>query len=111
MARKPNNSVNPRIFTAACAAYGLPEPTPEFMFHPTRKWRIDWYFEVDGKRVGLELEGGVWSGGRHIRPQGFIADMEKYNAMSAAGIILLRVETRHAMRAATFQLVKNILKN
>lgn len=63
-------------------------PAPEYKFHPDRNWRMDYAF-VDQK-VFLEVEGGVWTGGRHIRGKGFINDMEKYNAAAAIGWILIR---------------------
>jgi len=68
--------------------YGL-ECFPEYQFHPERRWRIDFFFK--GKiSVGLEVEGGVYVRGRHTSPQGFLADIEKYNAFTERGIFLLR---------------------
>lgn len=63
--------------------------TPEYKFHPTRRWRIDYYFEGRVK-IGLECEGGVFTGGRHTRPQGFMGDIDKYNQFSAFEIYLVR---------------------
>jgi hypothetical protein len=40
--------------------------------------------------VAVEIEGGVWSGGRHVRPKGFESDIEKYNAATFAGWRLYR---------------------
>ena len=37
----------------------------EFQFHPTRKWRAD--FHLKGRRILVEVEGGIWSNGRHTR--------------------------------------------
>ena len=60
----------------------------EYQFHPTRKWRADYFFP--SANLALEIEGGAFTNGRHTRGKGFIADMEKYNAMTLQGIKLLR---------------------
>jgi hypothetical protein len=44
--------------------------------------------------VALEVEGGVFSRGRHVRPAGFIADCEKYNAAAIAGWRVVRCVPR-----------------
>lgn len=64
---------------------------PEFRFHPTRKWRFDYAHET--LRIALEVEGGVWSGGRHTRGKGYIGDIEKYNTATAAGWAVFRCTT------------------
>jgi very-short-patch-repair endonuclease len=48
-----------------------------------KDWRFDaaWIKE----RVYVELEGGVYSGGRHVRGAGFTGDAEKYNAATILG--------------------------
>ena len=79
-----------RLFTETCLKAGLPNPIAEHKFHPARKWRIDYFFRRGDVKVGLEVEGGVWSKGRHTRGAGFLKDMEKYNAFSEEGIYLVR---------------------
>lgn len=97
------------LFPDACVQFGLPRPTPECRFHPVRKWRIDYYFEANGRRVGLEVEGGIWTGGRHTRGKGFAGDIEKYNEAGAMGITILKVQPRELLKLQTFELVKKTL--
>lgn len=54
-----------------------------------RKWRLD--FAWVSQKVALEIEGGVWMRGRHVRPAGFIADCEKYNAATLNGWRVYRI--------------------
>lgn len=71
-----------------CRMYALPDPVFEFRFHATRRWRLDMAWPP--QLVAGEIEGGVWIGGRHTRGKGFLADVEKYNALAAAGWRLVR---------------------
>lgn len=63
----------------------------EFEFHPKRKWRAD--FHLVGKKILVEVEGAIWSGGRHTRGKGYIGDMEKYNAATMMGFQVIRFST------------------
>ena len=56
----------------------------EYRFHPLRQWRLDLYSRA--YRLGIELHGGIFSGGRHIRGSGFIGDREKMNAAAELAI-------------------------
>lgn len=60
----------------------------EHRFHATRRWRFD--FAWVAQRVAVEVEGGVWSGGRHTRGAGFVADARKYNEAVRLGWRVLR---------------------
>lgn len=62
---------------------GLPKPVCEYVFHPTRKWRLD--FAWPEYRLALEIHGGVYSGGRHTRGAGFTEDREKMNEAALLG--------------------------
>lgn len=58
-------------------------PVREFIFHPTRKWRLD--VSWPDALVAVEIDGGTWSGGRHTRGKGFQEDCHKVNAAVALG--------------------------
>ena len=60
-----------------------PLPEYEYRYMATRRWRFDRAWPLS--MVAVELEGGVYSNGRHVRPAGFEADCEKYNAAVALG--------------------------
>lgn len=66
-----------------------PELVPEYRFHATRKWRLD--FAHPSTLVAVELEGGIYTNGRHVRGQGFRDDCEKYNAATADGWAVFRL--------------------
>ena len=65
-----------------------PLPTLEYVFHPSRKWRFDLAWPK--LKVAVEIEGGVWTQGRHTRGSGFISDMSKYNEAARLGWSLYR---------------------
>ena len=71
-----------------CEALGLPVPVAEFRFALPRRWRFDYAWP--DYLVALEIEGGVWTGGRHVRPSGFLGDMLKYNCAAVLGWRVLR---------------------
>ncbi|NBW99179.1 hypothetical protein EBR03_06365 [bacterium] len=75
-------------FEIVWRALNGPRLLPEYKFHPTRRWRIDWWHESG---VAIEIEGAIWAKGRHTRGSGFLGDMEKYNALSERGVLLFRV--------------------
>ena len=60
----------------------------EYKFVDGRRFRFD-YYHLNG--VAIELEGGVWTRGRHTRPSGFLNDMEKYNLAASMGILVFRI--------------------
>jgi very-short-patch-repair endonuclease len=64
----------------------------ELAFAMPRRWRFDFSWPI--ARVALELDGGVWSLGRHTRGQGFINDCEKMSEAAARGWRVLRLTTQ-----------------
>jgi len=75
-------------FEAALRSLGVEVDAKEYKFHPVRRWRFD--FAWPDKKVAIEVEGGVYMRGRHVRPKGFIGDCEKYNMALLMGWKVLR---------------------
>jgi very-short-patch-repair endonuclease len=63
-----------------------PDAVAEHRFHQVRLWRFD--FAIPSARVAIEVNGGVWTAGRHSRGSGLIKEYEK---VRAAGILGWRV--------------------
>lgn len=104
MKARHTQQVAPDIFCHACRDFGV-EVVREFRFHTTRRWRFD--YAVPSLRIALEVEGGVWHGGRHTSPQGFIGDMEKYNAAAMLGWVVVRT-TPEALLTEGVRLVRKL---
>lgn len=71
----------------------LPAPVQEVRFAAPRKWRFDLCWP--DQMIAVEVEGGIWSRGRHSRGAGMIADMDKYNEAVMLGWRLFRVSGNH----------------
>lgn len=85
------------------------EPVKEYQFHPTRKWRFDYAFV--NEKIALEVEGGVHTGGRHIRPKGFLGDMEKYNTAATLGWRLLRTTPDKLLSRETLEMIRTSINS
>lgn len=58
-----------------------------------RRWRFDFLLLPADLKIAVEVEGGVFSGGRHTRGKGFTQDIIKYNEAMLMGYSVLRVTT------------------
>ena len=107
--RKPKDYATERATVVALfISAGLPAPVAEHRFHPTRLWRFDYAWISD--KIALEVEGGIWSGGRHINPAGFIADLEKYNAAAVLGWRIIRLTPKSIATPISVNLVREAMK-
>lgn len=80
----------------------------EFRFHTSRKWRAD--FHIKNTRLLIEVEGGIWSGGRHTRGKGYLGDMEKYNAATMMGFQVLRFSTEQVTSGFAIKQIEGLVK-
>lgn len=92
------------LFLALVRANGLPTPTPEVRFAPPRRWRFDYGFP--DAMIALEVEGGAYTRGRHVRGMGFVADMEKYSEAAVRGWCVIRVTPQQLATLSTIELLQ-----
>jgi hypothetical protein len=84
----------------------IPEFVKEFEFHPRRKWRSD--FAWPDLLIAAEVEGGTWSGGRHVRGQGYAEDCVKYNEAQRLGWKVYRFTTGQIRRGDAVKFLKKV---
>ena len=80
----------------------------EYKFHPAQEWRFD--YAIPSAHVAIEVEGSVWNGGRHVRPEGYLRDLEKYNEAAACGWLLIRTTPAELLTVKTIMLIVRAVK-
>jgi len=99
--------VNPQKVVKPDLFQNLPEPMEEHRFAPPRRWRFDYAWP--DKKVALEVEGAVWTQGRHTRGSGFLKDMEKYNCAVLLGWRVIRCTPQTLRSVETRQMLAQLL--
>ena len=102
---KPQSTTD--AFVLLCKGELKRECVKEYKFHPVRKWRFD--YAIPSALVALEVEGGVWTGGRHTSPKGFLNDMEKYNTATLMGWSVYRTTPEDLLTGKTIDLLKTAI--
>lgn len=77
-------------------AAGLPEPVREHLFaRPIkRRWRADFAYPDAVPPILIEVEGGIWTRGRHTRGSGYEDDCRKCNKANLLGFIKIGRKTQ-----------------
>ncbi len=96
-------------FTQLCAKRLGVECIREYRFYVARKWRFD--YALPKYKIALEVEGGVWTQGRHTRPKGFLGDIDKYNTATLCGWRVFRTTPAKLMSQDTLLLLKNAISS
>jgi very-short-patch-repair endonuclease len=95
------------FFTLLCKSKLKVTCVKEYRFHPIRKWRFDYAFPE--YKVALEVEGGIWTGGRHVNPKGFLGDVEKYNTATLMGWRVYRTTPKDLRSLATLKMLESAI--
>lgn len=96
------------VFLKLLTQNDIPPPIAEHRFAPPRRWRFDYAFPE--QRIALEVEGGVWTRGRHTRGSGFLKDVEKYNEAALLGWTVLRTTPDKLYSSETIEMLKRAIK-
>jgi len=89
-------------------ALKIKKPEREYTFASPRRWRFDFAW-VDEK-IAVEIEGGIWTGGRHVRGKGFENDCEKGNQAQLMGWAVYRFTPSHIARGDAVEIIRKALK-
>lgn len=95
-------------FALHCRAEKL-NPEREYVFAAPRKWRFD--FAFPDRKLAIEIEGGIWNAGAHVRGGHFESDCAKYNAAIKLGWRVLRYSTAMVLRGEAINDALDILSN
>lgn len=85
----------------------LPDPVQQFMAVPGRRYR--WDLAWPDRHLLLEIQGGVFTGGKHGRGAGIIKDQEKLNLATIHGYRVLQVSAPHLRSGQALAWVKQAL--
>jgi hypothetical protein len=77
------------IVAALCRSEGWPEPVGEYRFAPPRKWRFDLAWPA--RMVAIEVQGGLFVHGRHVRGNALAREYEKLNMANILGWCVLLI--------------------
>lgn len=86
-------------------------PVSEYRFDDTRKWRFD--FAWPKVKVAVEIDGGVFMGGRHTSGAGYTKDCYKLNRAVELGWRVLRFTPQMLKNdpISVIQQIERVLKN
>ena len=85
---------------------GGAELATEHRFHEERRWRFD--FAHLPTKTAIEINGGIWSGGRHIRGAGYLRDREKVNAAQMLGWKVFELGTGQVTPANVQAIIEHV---
>ena len=90
-------------------ATNTPLPIREHRFHKVRRWRFD--FAWPDHMLAVEVDGGVWSGGRHTRGKGYINDCDKINTATDLGWRVLRFTGEHIKSGSAIEMIERMIND
>ncbi len=77
-------------------------------FAPPRRFRFD--VAWPDRKVAVEVQGGIWSGGRHARGSGIAVECQKFSLAAARGWRILPVTREMIESGEAVELIAQALK-
>jgi hypothetical protein len=106
--KMPPLRFDPGPFLSLLTAHDLPAPFPEHVFKLGRRWAFD--FAWPGFLVALEVQGGIWTRGRHVRGAALLAEWEKLNAAACMGWRILYCQPKDLNTGAIIPVIREALE-
>jgi len=81
----------------------------EHKFHPTRKWRFDFF--IPACLVAIEAQGGTRNNGGHNRHAGYENDCRKFAEAAILGITVLAFTSDQIKSGEAIDTIKRLLQS
>jgi hypothetical protein len=104
--RQADRKAKEALVVAYVQARGLPVPIFEYRFDPVRKWRFDLLFDA---WLAVEVQGGLFTQGRHARGAALRDEYDKLNEAVVAGYSVLFCTPQDVDSGAIFAVVERAL--
>lgn len=85
------------VFAHHLKSVRLPKPQTEYPFAKEFGLRYRFDFAWPALMLAVEIEGGLYAGGRHNRAKGYEEDLLKYNLAARLGWMVLRYSSKHVI--------------
>jgi hypothetical protein len=99
---------NPKVVLAFLSECRVPLPILEWRFDPVRAWRFD--FAWPDSKLALEVQGGLFVRGAHVRGAALVREHNKRNAAAMQGWRILYVEPKDLCTMDTVNMIRECLK-
>lgn len=106
--RKAKRGPSLAVVAAHFTAHGIAAPVAELRFDAVRRWRFDYAWPAE--RVALEVQGAIFTQGRHTRGAQLLAEWDKLNAAAAQGWRVLFCQPADLLKASTARSVRAALE-
>jgi very-short-patch-repair endonuclease len=97
-----------QVLAYQCLSDGFPLFEQEYRFHGERKYRLDLAFP--SRKIGIEINGGIWHGNAHSSPLMILRDMEKANLLTLLGWRVLRYTPAQVKNGEAIEGLRQLLK-
>lgn len=99
-------------------ARDLPFHITHGMSHPGQyeladKKRREFRFDYSNQKlmIAVEIEGGIWTKGRHTRGKGYLNDCHKYNLAQAIGWTVFRFPSELVVSGHAINFIREFIAN